>query len=122
MFKYGFQIGGKIGQGFYIGHFGTIVSSVETVIGENCNIGHGVTLGLARRGEKVGAPVIGNEVWIGAGAILVGKISIGSNVLIAPGAYINFDVPSNSIVIGNPGIIKPSKNATEGYINNKIAF
>ncbi len=119
MYKYGFQIGGQIGKGFFIGHFGTIVTSTETIIGENCNIAHLVTIGVTRRGPKVGAPVIGNEVWIGTGVTLVGKIVIGNNVLIVPGAYVNFDVPDNSIVIGNPGIIKPVKDATAGYINNK---
>jgi len=120
MYKYGFQIGGKIGKGFFIGHFGTIVTNVETVIGENCNIAHLVTIGVTRRGPKTGVPVIGNEVWIGTGAVIVGKITIGNNVLIAPGAYVNFDVPDNSIVVGNPGTIKPSMDATAGYINNKV--
>lgn len=119
MYKYGFQIAGKIGKGFFIGHFGTIVTHQDVIIGDNCNISHGVTIGVTRRGSQRGAPLIGDEVWIGAGAILVGKISIGNNVLIAPGAFVNFDVPPNSIVIGNPGLIKPSLGATEGYINNK---
>jgi serine O-acetyltransferase len=88
----------------------------------NCNIAHGATIGVTRRGKKVGAPNIGNEVWLGANSIIVGGINIGNNVLIAPGAYINFDVPDNSIVLGNPGIIKPSLKATEGYINNKVTF
>lgn len=120
-YKYGYQIGGKIGKGFYIGHFGTIVVSEDVIIGENCNIAQGVTIGVTRRGENAGAPIIGNEVWIGANAIIVGKVMIGSNVLIAPGAYVNFDVPDNSIVLGNPGIIKSSLNATDGYINNKFS-
>ena len=117
--KYGFQIGGKIGYGFYIGHFGTIVINTGTVIGSNCNIAHLVTIGTTRRGSKAGTPTIGDEVWIGTGAIIVGKIIIGNNVLIAPGAYVNFDVPDNSIVIGNPGKIKPALDSTQGYINNK---
>lgn len=119
MYKYGFQLGGEIGPGFFIGHFGTIVTSSEVKIGKNCNIAHGVTLGVTRRGSKEGAPSLGNEVWIGTGAVIVGGISIGNNVLIAPGAYVNFDVPDNSIVIGNPGIVKYSTEATRGYINNK---
>lgn len=118
-YKYGFQIGGKIGKGFYIGHFGTIVVNNEAEIGENCNIAHGVTIGVARRGSKAGVPTIGNEVWIGTGSVIVEKITIGNNVLIAPNAYVNMDVPDNSIVIGNPGIIKASQFATSGYINNK---
>lgn len=116
--KYGFQIGGKIGKGFYIGHFGTIIVSRHTIIGENCNIAPGVTIGATRRGENKGAPVIGNLVWIGTNSLIVGRIKIGNNVLIAPGAFINFDVPDNSIVIGNPGVIKPALEATKGYINN----
>lgn len=68
----------------------------------------------------MGSPIIGDNVWIGANSIIVGKINIGNNVLIAPGAYINFDVPNNSIVIGNPGVIKYCENTTESYIQNAI--
>lgn len=121
MYKYGFQIGGMIGPGFYIGHFGTIVVSTLTTIGSNCNIAHGVTIGATRRGAIQGAPSIGSKVWIGANAIIVGKINIGDNVLIAPGAFVNTDVPSNSIVVGNPAHITHKPEATIGYINNLIA-
>ena len=64
--------------------------------------------------------MIGNEVWIGTNAVVVGKIRIGNNVLIAPNAFVNIDVPDNSIVIGNPAIIKYCKSATEEYICNKV--
>lgn len=67
----------------------------------------------------MGVPTIGNDVWIGPNAVIVGKINIGDNVLIAANSYVNFDVPSNSIVIGNPGRIIPSAKATEGYICQK---
>jgi serine O-acetyltransferase len=121
MFKYGFQIPAstQIGKGLYIGHFGVIVINEMTIIGDNCSITHNVTIGKRNRGTKKGCPVIGNEVWIGAGAVIVGKITIGSNVLIAPNAFVNFDIPSNSIVIGNPAIIIPDENATQAY-NNSI--
>lgn len=118
-YKYGFQIGGRIGNGFYIGHFGTIVSNSNVIIGDNCNIAHGVTIGATRRGHNAGVPIIGDEVWMGTNSIIVGNVKIGNNVLIAPGAYVNFDVPANSVVIGNPGKIIPNKNATIGYINHK---
>ena len=119
-YRFGFQIGGRIGAGFYIGHFGTIIVSVNSRIGENCNISPGVTIGSTKRGKSLGAPQIGNFVWIGTNSILVGNIQIGDNVLIAPGSYVNFDVPSNSIVIGNPGKVIENKNATQGYINNVL--
>lgn len=51
---------------------------------ENCNIHKGVTIGQENRGKRKGTPVIGDEVWIGINATIVGKISIGSDVLIAP--------------------------------------
>jgi serine O-acetyltransferase len=121
-FKFGIQIpvGTTIGKGFYIGHFGNIIINKNTVIGSNINIANGVTIGQANRGKLEGTPVIGSSVWIGANAVIVGKIKIGDDVLIAPGAYVNFDVPDHSIVIGNPGEIHFNNCATEGYINKKI--
>lgn len=119
-YKYGIQIpaGTKIGGGFYIGHFGNIVVSIKATVGQNCNVAQGVTIGATNRGKSAGAPVIGNNVWIGANAVLVGKINVGSNVLIAPLTFVNFDVPSNSVVVGSPPRIIPNDSATKGYINN----
>lgn len=120
--KYGFQIypETEIGEGFYLGHWGTVVINPKVTIGKNCNIMHGVTIAQANRGKSAGVPKIGNEVWIGPNAVLAGNITIGNNVLVAPNAYVNFDVPDNSLVLGNPAIIFPKSNATEGYINHKI--
>ena len=120
--KYGIQIypETEIGEGFYIGHWGTIVVNPKTKIGKNCNIAQGVTIGQANRGKAVGVPVIGDEVWIGPNAVVVGNITIGNNVLIAPNAYVNCDIPSNSIAMGNPARIFSKENATEGYINKKV--
>ena len=118
-YKYGFQIPVEnIEGGLYLGHFGTVVISRHAVIGRNCNIAHNVTIGAAR-GRREGAPQLGECVWVGAGAVLVGNISVGSNVLIAPNAYVNFDVPDNSVVVGNPGVVSQKVDPTKGYINNK---
>lgn len=121
-FRFSIQIrqNTSIGEGFYIGHFGTIVVNESAIIGKNCNISPGVTIGQANRGKYQGVPVIGDNVWMGVNATIVGKIVIGNDVLIAPGAYVNFDVPSHSIVIGNPGTVRPRENATEGYIENQV--
>lgn len=120
--RFGFQIPHQvnIGEGFYIGHFGTIIVNRDAVIGRNCNISANATIGQANRGKSQGVPVIGDSVWIGIGATLVGNIKIGNDVMIAPGSYVNFDVPDHSIVIGNPGVIKNRDNATDGYIDNKV--
>lgn len=120
--KYGFQIypETEIGEGLYLGHWGTLVINPNAKIGKNCNIAQGVTIGQQNRGKNAGYPTIGNQVWIGPNAVIVGGITIGNNVLVAPNSYVNFDVPSDSIVVGNPAKIYPSETATEGYINNKI--
>ena len=120
-YKYGFQIpiACSIGKGFYIGHFGTVIINRDAVIGINCNIAPNVTIGQTNKGSKKGVPEIGNEVWIGTGSVIVGKIKIGDNVLIAPNSFVNFDVPSNSLVIGNPGkVIPKDKDITTDYICN----
>lgn len=120
--KYGIQIypETEIGAGLYLGHWGTLVINPKAKIGKNCNIAQGVTIGQQNRGKKHGIPTIGNEVWIGPNAVVVGGVTIGNDVLIAPNAYVNFDVPDHSVVIGNPANIITKENATEGYINNKI--
>lgn len=119
--KFGFQISPKatIGKGFYIGHAGTVIIGNEVIIGDNVNVGVNVVIGRTNRGEKKGSPIIKNRVWIGSGSIIVGKICIEENVLIAPNSFVNFDVPKNSLVIGNPGRIIPKSNACDGYIEKE---
>ena len=90
------------------------------VLGKNVNIATGVTIGQENRGERKGVPTIKDNVWIGTNAVIVGNVTIGEDVLIAPLTFVNFDVPDHSIVIGNPGKIIPRENATEDYINNKV--
>ena len=77
-----------------------------------------MTIGQENRGKRKGAPTIGNKVWMGVNSTIVGNITIGDDVLIAPNSYVNFDVPPHSIVIGNPGKIIHRENATQDYINN----
>lgn len=116
--KYGYQINPstKIGKGLYLGHRGSIIINSQSIIGDYCNLSPGVTIGQTNRGIRKGAPRLGNKVWVGTNAVIVGGITIGDNVLIAPNAFVNHDVPSNSIVIGNPAQIIQKENATEGYI------
>lgn len=110
----------QIGEGFYIGHFGRIIIHPDAKLGKNINIGTGVTIGTENRGERKGVPQISDNCWIGANAVVVGNIKIGSDVLIAPLAYVNFDVPEHSIVIGNPGRIIPREDATAHYVCNCV--
>ena len=114
------DINTQIKGGLYIGHPYSITINPKVQIGKNCNIHKGVTIGQENRGKREGVPIIGNEVWIGINAVIVGGITIGDDVLIAPNAWVNCDVPDYSIVFGNPCTIKYNAYATEGYINRKI--
>lgn len=109
-----------IGEGFYIGHLGRVIIHPDAKLGKNINIGTGVTIGMENRGKRKGAPVISDDCWIGTNSVIVGNIKIGSDVLIAPLSYVNFDIPDHSIVVGNPGKIIPRENATADYICNRI--
>jgi serine O-acetyltransferase len=96
----------EIGEGLYIGHFGTIIISSMTVIGKNCNLSQGVTLGVSGRGDQRGAPIIGNRVYIAANAVVAGKITIGNDVVIGACTVVTTSVPDRAVVVGNPAQIK----------------
>lgn len=110
----------SIGEGFYIGHLGRVIIHPDAILGKNVNIGTGVTVGAENRGKRKGAPQISDNCWIGTNAVIVGNVKIGSDVLIAPLTYVNFDVPDHSIVIGNPAKIIYRENATENYVCNRV--
>ena len=117
--KTGYEISSdaQIGKGLYLSsHFGHVVVG-PIKMGDYCCLNHSVTIGRAYKNGKIGRPTIGNFVWIGTGAVIVGEINIGNDVLIAPNAFVNFDVPDHSLVIGNPGKIIEKENPTKNYIN-----
>jgi serine O-acetyltransferase len=98
--KWGIEIhgGAKIGGGFVIVHHGGIFISSRSVIGEDFKIAHDVTIGTDGTGENYGAPTIGDNVGVNAGAKVNGKINIGHNVRIGPNAVVNRSVPDNALV------------------------
>ncbi len=95
----------EVGRNFIIDHFGGIVVSGYAKFGDNCRIRNGVVVGL-KNVENIVAPVIGNNVDIGAGAKVLGDIKIGNNVVIGANAVVICDVPDNSIAVGVPAVIK----------------
>jgi serine O-acetyltransferase len=100
----GICIPGKcdIGPGLYIGHFSGIFIDSDSRIGANCNIAQGVTIGKGGRGELHGVPMLGDRVHVGANAIVLGKINIGNDAVIGPGAVVMSDVPPCGVAMGNP--------------------
>jgi serine O-acetyltransferase len=85
------------------------------VIGKNCNLSQGVTLGVSGRGERRGAPTVGNRVYIAANAVVAGKISIGDDAVIGACAVVTTSVPPRAVVAGNPAQIK-SHRGSFGHI------
>lgn len=117
-YKYGISIphSTNIGSGFYISHFGDIVVNARAQIGKNCNISQGVTFGQANRGKKKGYPILGDNVYIGPGAKIIGAIKIGNNVAIGANCVVTNDIPNDAVVVGIPGVII-SYEGTTGYVN-----
>lgn len=106
----------SIGKGLIIGHWGKIVLNGKANFGSEFFVTHNVTIGRDIRGKRKGTPTFGNRVVIRTNSTVVGKINIGSDVLIAPNTFVNFDVPDHSVVIGNPATIHHRENATEGHL------
>lgn len=105
----------KIGHSFYIGHFGRVIINAKAVIGNDCNISQGVTIGVSGLNENRGVPKIGNNVYLGANCVVAGDIFIGDNVLVSACSLVIKDVESNRVVSGVPAVEISSKGS-KGYI------
>jgi len=95
--------GARIGKGFFIDHATGVVIGETTIIGDNVSMFQGVTLGGVSTIKAKRHPTIGNNVTIGAGAIVLGDINIGDCVKIGAGSVVTKDVPPNCTVVGVPG-------------------
>jgi len=93
-----------IGEGLYISHIGGVHINPLAVLGRNCDVAHRVTIGASAMGRQ-GAPVLGDEVYIGTGATLVGKIKVGSGAKIAANTLVMSNIPEGATVMGVPGRI-----------------
>lgn len=113
-----------LGRRFRIDHFGGIIISGDTIIGDDCVVRNGVTIGLRHTGHR-GSPVIGNRVDIGAGAKILGPIHVGDDVSIGANAVVIRDVPSQSIAVGVPARIiqrtPQQEPSLEQYLQTVIA-
>lgn len=108
----------QLGMGALFFHPNGITINSKAVIGDNLTMLKGATIGQIEKGKRKGVPVIGNNVYLGLNSTVVGGIELGDDVLVAPNTFINFSVPSHSVVIGNPGKIYHKEMATDGYVIN----
>jgi len=109
----------RVGRRLRIDHFGGIVVSGDTVIGDDVVIRNGVTIGLKRTGER-GAPVIGDGVDIGSGARILGPVRVGDGAVIGANAVVIADVPPGALAVGVPARIKQRR--TESTTATTPAF
>jgi serine O-acetyltransferase len=95
--------GAKLGEGLFIDHGMELVIGETSVIGDNCHLFQGVTLGGTSVKRVKRHPTLGNNVVVGAGARLIGDIDIGDNARIGSGSVVVTNVPANATVVGVPG-------------------
>lgn len=102
----------RIGRRLSIEHHGGIVIHGASVMGDDCMIRQGVTIGNAGSADPMGAPTIGSRVEIGAGAKLIGRVTIGDDVIIGANAVVVRDVPSMAVVGGVPARVLRMRSGT----------
>lgn len=101
----------ELGGGVVMPHWGRIILNAES-IGTNLYVFHDVTVG---NDYRTGRPVIGSNVFLGAGAILIGKIHVGDHAVVAAGSVVVQDVPSRSLVAGNPARVIKTLEPEESW-------
>ncbi len=98
--------GAVIGRRLFIDHGMGIVIGETSIIGDDCTIYHGVTLGGTGKEKKKRHPTLKNNIIVGCGAKVLGNIVISDNVKIGANSVVLKDVPKNSTVVGIPGVVK----------------
>ena len=97
--------GAQIGRGLFIDHGSGVVIGETTVIGDNCTLYQGVTLGGTGKDKGKRHPTLGNNVLVGSGAKILGPFTVGDNARVAAGAVVLAEVPPNSTAVGVPARI-----------------
>lgn len=97
--KLGFSIPINVfNKGLSIAHYGSIVVNSKAVIGENCRIQENVTIGAT--GGSIKAPQLGNNIFIGSGARIIGDITVADNIAIGANAVVTKSFTENDITLG----------------------
>lgn len=111
--KYGIEMeySSEISFGLCIPHPGTIVVGQKAVIGKNCTILQGVTIGSNLYKSRYELAEIGDNVLIGAGAKIIGPLKIGNDVTIGANSVVTKDIPDGAVVAGNPAKILSFKKS-----------
>lgn len=110
--KTGIEIhpGAQIGKGLFIDHGSGVIVGETTIIGDNCTLYQGVTLGGTGKERGKRHPTLGNNVMVSAGAKVIGSFKVGDNSKIGAGSVVLDEVPPNSTVVGVPGRVVKRDN------------
>ena len=110
--KSGIEIhpGAQIGKGLFIDHGSGVIIGETAIIGDNCTLYQGVTLGGTGKDSGKRHPTLGNNVMVGSGAKILGPFTIGDNSKIGAGSVVLKEVPPNSTVVGVPGRVVRREN------------
>jgi serine O-acetyltransferase len=102
-----------LGKGLYIPHFSQIFVHYLVAMGDYCTLSQGVTIGLGGRGDRLGVPTIGDRVYIAPGAKIFGAITIGNDVAIGANAVVTKDLPDRAVAVGIPAQIISYKGSQD---------
>ena len=105
-----------IGPGLYIGHFGGI--HLHCTLGAHCSIGQGVTIGARGAGRSSQDPVVGDRVYVGAGAMVIGDVKVGDDAIIGANTTVVTDIPAGCRVVSAAARILPPAGRTS-HVNGK---
>lgn len=119
--KYGFSIPLNVfGPGLSIAHIGTIIVNGNSLIGKNCRVQDGVTIGTTNGSNK--APVLGDNIFIGSGAKIIGNITIANNIAIGANSVVNKSFNTDNITIAGVPAKKVSDNSSFSNLNKSVVF
>ncbi len=99
----------SVGPGLLLVHGWGIVVNQRAQLGSNVTLFNGVIIGqkdtITAAGRHTDYPIVGNDVWIGPHAIIIGGVTVGDGAIVGPGSVVTKDVPAHCIVVGNPARI-----------------
>lgn len=109
----------KVGKPFHIVHVGMVVIHSGVTFGDRCGVMHNVTIG---QNMNSGVPTIGNDVFVGTGAVILGEITIGDGARIASNSLVISDVPANAMAMGVPAKIYPNSGMMREVLRSSPAL
>lgn len=107
----------QIGKGLHIAHFGQIIIHTDAVLGENVSLSQGVTVGQTLKDGRCFVPTVGDCVYIAPGAKVIGGIKIGNNVAVGANAVVTHSLPDNAVVAGVPARVLNMNGAGDYVVN-----